>query len=83
MEDIVLWGVILILLVGYVFLIRTFKNVQPKPNSPDKLIDSMRLRCKGLKLQIEQQNENIASLLTENEQLKEVLRGNIGYIIEE
>lgn len=82
MEDIVLWGVILFLLVGYVFLIRAFKNVQSKPNSPDKLIDSMRLRCEGLKSQIEQQNEDIASLLTENEQLKEALRGNVGYIIE-
>lgn len=82
MEDIVLWGVILFLLVGYVFLIRAFKNVQSKPNSPDKLIDSMRLRCDGLKSQIEQQNEDIASLLTENEQLKEALRGNVGYIIE-
>lgn len=56
MEDIVLWGVILFLLVGYVFLIRAFKNVQSKPNLIN-LADSMRLRCEGLKSQIEQQTK--------------------------
>lgn len=46
-----------------------------------RLIDSMKLKCEELKLQIERQNKEIASLLTENEQLKEALRGGAGYVI--
>lgn len=82
MKEIILQGVIFILLVGYIFLIRFFKKNKSNQRTPVRLIDSMRLKCEGLKLQIEQQNKEIASLLTENEQLKEALRGDAGYVIE-
>lgn len=42
----------------------------------------MKLESEKLKLQIEQKNIEKASLLTENEQLKETLRGDVGYVIE-
>lgn len=80
MEEIILWGVIYILLVGYIFLIRFFKNENKKYT--DKLIDSMKLKYERLKSQIVQQDIEKASLLTENEQLKEALGGGVGYIIE-
>lgn len=82
MEKVILWCVIFTLLIGYIILIRIFKNIQSKSNSPSQLINSMKLKCDSLKLHIEQQNEEIAFLLTENEQLKEALRGDVGYIIE-
>lgn len=82
MEKVILWCVIFTLLIGYIILIRIFKNIQSKSNSPSLLINSMKLKCDSLKLHIEQQNEDIAFLLTENEQLKEALRGDVGGIIE-
>lgn len=81
MKEIILQGVVFILLVGYIFLIRFFKKNKSNQRTSARLIDSMRLKCEGLKLQIEQQNKEIASLLTENEQLKEALRGDAGYVI--
>lgn len=81
MKEIILQGVVFILLVGYIFLIRFFKKNESNQRTSARLIDSMRLKCEGLKLQIEQQNKEIASLLTENEQLKEALSGDAGYVI--
>lgn len=81
MKEIILQGVVFILLVGYIFLIRFFKKNKSNQRTSARLIDSMRLKYEGLKLQIEQQNKEIASLLTENEQLKEALRGDAGYVI--
>ena len=81
MKEIILQGVVFILLVGYVFLIRFFKKNESNQRTSARLIDSMKLKCEELKLQIEQQNKEIASLLTENEQLKEALRGDTGYVI--
>lgn len=81
MKEIILQGVVFILLVGYIFLIRFFKKNESNQRTSAKLIDSMKLKCEELKLQIEQQNKEIASLLTENEQLKEALRGGAGYVI--
>ena len=81
MKEIILQGVVFILLVGYIFLIRFFKKNESNQRTSARLIDSMKLKCEELKLQIEQQNKEIASLLTENEQLKEALRGNAGYVI--
>lgn len=81
MKEIILQGVVFILLVGYVFLIRFFKKNESNQRTSARLIDSMKLKCEELKLQIEQQNKEIASLLTENEQLKEALRGDAGYVI--
>ena len=81
MKEIILQGVVFILLVGYVFLIRFFKKNESNQRTSARLIDSMKLKCEELKLQIEQQNKEIASLLTENEQLKESLRGDAGYVI--
>ena len=81
MKEIILQGVVFILLVGYVFLIRFFKKNESNQRTSARLIDSMKLKCEELKLQIEQQNIEIASLLTENEQLKEALRGDAGYVI--
>lgn len=75
MKEIILQGVVFILLVGYIFLIRFFKKNESNQRTSARLIDSMKLKCEELKLQIEQQNKEIASLLTENEQLKEALRG--------
>lgn len=82
MKEIILWGVIAILLVGYIFLIRFFKKNESNQKSFTKLTDSMKLESEKLKLQIEQKNIEKASLLTENEQLKETLRGDVGYVIE-
>lgn len=81
MKEIILQGVVFILLVGYIFLIRFFKKNESNQRTSARLIDSMKLKCEELKLQIEQQNKEIASLLTENEQLKEALRGGAGYVI--
>lgn len=81
MKEIILQGVVFILLVGYIFLIRFFKKNESNQRTSARLIDSMKLKCEELKLQIEQQNKEIASLLTENEQLKEALRGDAGYVI--
>lgn len=81
MKEIILQGVVFILLVGYIFLIRFFKKNESNQRTSARLIDSMKLKCEELKLQIEQQNKEIASLLTENEQLKEALRGAAGYVI--
>ena len=81
MKEIILQGVVFIHLVGYVFLIRFFKKNESNQRTSARLIDSMKLKCEELKLQIEQQNKEIASLLTENEQLKEALRGDAGYVI--
>ena len=81
MKEIILQGVVFILLVGCVFLIRFLKKNESNQRTSARLIDSMKLKCEELKLQIEQQNKEIASLLTENEQLKEALRGDAGYVI--
>ena len=81
MKEMILQGVVFILLVGYIFLIRFFKKNESNQRTSARLIDSMKLKCEELKLQIEQQNKEIASLLTENEQLKEALRGGAGYVI--
>lgn len=81
MKEIILQGVVFVLLVGYIFLIRFFKKNESNQRTSARLIDSMKLKCEELKLQIEQQNKEIASLLTENEQLKEALRGGAGYVI--
>ncbi len=77
MKEIILQGVVFILLVGYIFLIRFFKKNESNQRTSARLIDSMKLKCEELKLQIERQNKEIASLLTENEQLKE----GAGYVI--
>lgn len=81
MKEIILQGVVFVLLVGYIFLIRFFKKNESNQRTSARLIDSMKLKCEELKIQIEQQNKEIASLLTENEQLKEALRGGAGYVI--
>lgn len=57
MKEIILQGVVFILLVGYIFLIRFFKKNKSNQRTSAKLIDSMRLKCEGLKLQIEQQKQ--------------------------
>ena len=64
MKEIILQGVVFILLVGYIFLIRFFKKNESNQRTSARLIDSMKLKCEELKLQIEQQNKEIASLLT-------------------
>ena len=82
MKEIVLWGVIVILMVGYIHLILYFNKKNNGQRYLAELVNSMKLENEKLKLQIEQNNTEKASLLTENEQFKEALRGDVGYVIE-
>lgn len=81
-ECIILWGVIVILLIGNIFIIRFFRKNESSQKSPARRIEYLKQKIEELKIQIEQQNEKFASLLTENEQLREALRENAGYVIE-
>uniref|UniRef100_UPI0040298E28 hypothetical protein n=1 Tax=Candidatus Cryptobacteroides bacterium TaxID=3085639 RepID=UPI0040298E28 len=80
MKEIVLCSVIFILLIGYVVLFRHLKKNASKLRYYSEIIDSMKSRQKELLLNIEELNG--MRVLTENEQLKEALKGNAGYVIE-
>ena len=82
MKEIVLCSVIFILLIGYVVLFRHLKKNASKLRYYSVIIDSMKSRQKELLLNIEELNGMRAAILTENEQLKEALKGNAGYVIE-
>ena len=82
MKEIVLCSVIFILLIGYVVLFRHLKKNASKLRYYSEIIDSMKSRQKELLLNIEELNGMRAAILTENEQLKEALKGNAGYVIE-
>jgi len=82
MKEIVLWIAIFILLIGYVVLFRRLKKNASKLRYYSGIIDSMKSRQKELLLKIEELNGIRAEILTENEQLKEAMKGDAGYVIE-
>lgn len=78
----VVWLIIYIVLFGCIVIIRFFRKKQQQHELLINKNNSLKLKCEQLKTHIKEQDIERASLLTENEQLKEALNGNVGYIIE-